>query len=360
MTSSEPPAIRINQPGELIEAIPYLLGFHPENSLVLIGFAGDDIRDGPGRVQVALRIDLPNRPVSITDLIPALAALEHSGVTSVVIAVFTDAECGQSPTTDSLRAVADSARVAVRAAGQQVLDVLVADNQTWRSLMCYDDNCCPPAGNPRTRDRSMAAAAATFAGLVALPHRAALADQIAGLSEQSRHRLDGYLSEAEDRITRAVLENRWRRTVRMETTAILRAAARRANPTADGSRLAGRQIARFGVALRDIGIRDGIWLAIDEGSLDASALLYELHTRLPAPYDASPMFLYGWHNWRQGNGTMAGIAAERALASVPGYSAALLLLTAVRSGLDPRTTPALREPELNTDSDDIRAGGYPV
>ena len=38
MTSCEMPQIRISNPGELIETVPYLLGFHPSQSLVLIGF----------------------------------------------------------------------------------------------------------------------------------------------------------------------------------------------------------------------------------------------------------------------------------------------------------------------------------
>jgi hypothetical protein len=76
----------------------------------------------------------------------------------------------------------------------------------------------------------------------------------------------------------------------------------------------------------------------------AGTLLLDLLTRLPAPYDAAPLFLFGWSQWRAGNGTLAGIAAERAQVSDPGYSAAGLLLAALGHGLDPRATPPLREP----------------
>jgi hypothetical protein len=68
-----------------------------------------------------------------------------------------------------------------------------------------------------------------------------------------------------------------------------------------------------------------------------------LHARLPAPYDAAPLFLFGWAQWRAGNATLATMAAERVLDSQPGYSAAALLLTAAQRGLDPRTVPALSQ-----------------
>jgi hypothetical protein len=43
--------LRVRNPGDLIEAIPYLLGFHPRDSLVIVGLAG-------ARVSITARIDL--------------------------------------------------------------------------------------------------------------------------------------------------------------------------------------------------------------------------------------------------------------------------------------------------------------
>jgi hypothetical protein len=63
---------------------------------------------------------------------------------------------------------------------------------------------------------------------------------------------------------------------------------------------------------------------------------------LPSPYDAPPLFLFGWAAWRSGDGTLAGIAAERAVASDPNYSLADLLLAALSHGLDPRRFRKLR------------------
>jgi hypothetical protein len=365
MTPTDPPRIRINQPGELIEAIPYLLGFHPHESLVMVGFGPEQgVTDGVLRVQLALRVDLPRDPLTPAELQPVLAALLRSSVTAVVVLLVTCADAADPAVpTERVRPQAESVQNAAQQAGLSVMDVLVADEHRWWSLLCRDEECCPAAGTPRTRDRSAAAAEATYAGLVALPDRDAVAGQFSGRSAATRQVLEPLLERAERRIAEAVLSGRDRRLVRADTNAILKAAARLSVPRQAPAQsepagallgpLSDRQVARFGAALCDIDIRDAVWLAIDDASLDAVELLAELFRRLPAPYDAAPLFLYGWHQWRQGSGTVAAMAAERALASDPGYSAAQLLLSAVHSGLDPRSTPTLSSRPDGA----VRAGG---
>jgi hypothetical protein len=104
------------------------------------------------------------------------------------------------------------------------------------------------------------------------------------------------------------------------------------------------ETAQILVALSDPSIRDHCWLGAERdggGGGDRLALWAELvHTAVP-PYDAAPLFLLGWTAWRRGDGVLARMAAERALASDAGYLAARLLLDAVEVGLDPRTLPYL-------------------
>ena len=97
------------------------------------------------------------------------------------------------------------------------------------------------------------------------------------------------------------------------------AAARRGRPTRfgragstddDAGPLRGR-------AARRSAVRDAVWLAVDDGRLDGRELWRWLGRRLPGRYAAAPLFLFGWASWRAGNGALAGIAAERALASDP-------------------------------------------
>lgn len=59
MNQPERPTLRIDGPVGLIAVVPHLLGFTPEASLVVVG-----TRPPTGRVQVALRYDLPDPPAT--------------------------------------------------------------------------------------------------------------------------------------------------------------------------------------------------------------------------------------------------------------------------------------------------------
>ncbi len=345
MTFTDIARIRLGEPGELVEVVPYLLGFHPVESLVLLALAAvaGEPPGGRSEVQLACRVDLPDGALNAADLAPLMQAADRSGAQSLVALIFTEPDA-PARSAGLLEGAAEAVRGAAVVAGLILLDVLVVDACSWRSLECRIASCCPPGGTPRTHRASRVAAEATFAGLVALPDRSDLAAQLVGLSPLKRDRLLPQIDWAENRITHAALTNCLRRTLARDARALVKAAQNASAQSGSGTGPTARQIARYGVALADIGVRDGLWLAVDDRTLDCGALMLQLLRRLPAPYDAAPLFLFGWQQWREGNGTLSAMAAEQALESNPGYSAARLLLQAVRGGLDPRTTAPLRSP----------------
>jgi hypothetical protein len=81
---------------------------------------------------------------------------------------------------------------------------------------------------------------------------------------------------------------------------------------------------------------------VDDKRLDGRPLWRELARRAPVPFDAAAAFLFGWASWRAGDGASANIAAQRAIDSDPGCTAADLLLAALAQGADPRTFPRVR------------------
>lgn len=349
MTSCELPRIRIDSAGDLIEAVPYLIGFHPSESLVMVGFAGGELTR-PQQVTVTVRVDLDD-----DQRWPELAeALEQSGAEAVVLLALTEDFEGDPRRCERLAVLCGGIGERMRDSRLEVLDCLVVNATHWWSMRCVRVECCPPQGTPRRLGCSAAAAQATFAGLVAMPDRQALEASLSGAGGAERDALEPALEAAENRLTKALLNHGAQRMRKTEITALLAAARRLADadaalfdpPVLTGKpALTDRQVTRFGVALSDIGVRDALWLAVDDKSIESLALWRQLHSRLPAPYDAAPLFLFGWSHWRAGNGTLATMAAERALQSDPGYSAAMLLLSAVQRGLDPRKTPALSEPD---------------
>ncbi|MGH8862248.1 MAG: DUF4192 domain-containing protein, partial [Jatrophihabitantaceae bacterium] len=236
--------------------------------------------------------------------------------------------------------------------GLAVDDVaLVSGARLW-SLVCGNPACCPPEGRSIS-GTSAAVAAATYAGLVALPDRASVAALLDPAPDDDRQCLGQALYEAESDAVAAVLRGDEARRHRSTVRALFATARALDEAGADGV-LDDATLVRFGAALQSIPLRDSAWIAVDCERVDGRALWRRLGTLLPPPYDAPPLFLFGWASYRRGDGALAGIAAERALQSDPDYSAADLLLSALTQAIDPRRLPRLRG------SSSARAGGRPT
>jgi hypothetical protein len=314
----ELPKLRVTGPAELLAAVPYLIGFHPAESLVLVGIDA-------ARVVVTARLDLADAADIRGFIDDTLTTLRNGGASLVLAVVYDDSQRPQPRLLDELV-------LAASLADCELLDVLYVASGQWWSLTCEDDTCCPPEGRPLGDSRL--AAEATFAGLSALPDRATLHATLhpdperEALRPQLRdargsHELDAIVAE----ITAA------HDALRNETSQALATTV-----------LTVEQVVRFGVALREIDVRDRIWVYIDAQQRRSEVLWRELARRLPPPYDVAPLFLLGWSAFRSGNGALANIACERCLLSDADYGAAKLLLSALSRGVDPRQLPALQIP----------------
>jgi hypothetical protein len=334
--SSFAPVHRISGPVELLEAVPYLLGFHPHRSLVLVGLHDN-------RLVVTGRLDLADadHPGVVESTV---AAFERGGATSVIAVAYDHAAPapGDPAQRARWRELAHRVRREIEAVGCELGDALLVAGGRWWSLTCDIPACCPPEGQLLDEPASAFAAQATFEGMVALPDRASLEALFEPAPDDERERLEPDIAEEERAAVRAVLEGKHPRRERGIKRALF--AAARASDQPGAARLRDVEVVRYGVALSATSFRDALWLAVDAHRLDGRPLWRELARRLPAPYDAAPLFLHGWASWRAGDGTQAGMAAERAVQSDPAYTAADLLMAAVTSGLSPHGVPRLRRP----------------
>lgn len=318
-------ALSVHGPEDLVHAVPYLLGFHPHRSLVVVGMSG-------GELVVTMRMDLDDLVLDgVID--NSLAALHRGGADDIVAIVFDDR-------VDDIRAlpwqglVTELVEVADRH-GSGVVDVLLVDGQRRWSLACADPACCPVEGVPLDPARSTVPAAATFAGLAAYPDRETLEASLA--PDEHRDALVPLVQGCLDELVHTAESGRRLRSVKRRLFAAARGSA---GPLA--APLDDDTVAAFGAALSSVPFRDAVWLAVDSRRIDGRPLWQELARRLPQPFDAAPLFLLGWASWRAGNGALANMAGDRALASDPGYTAADLLLAALTRGVDPRQMPQLR------------------
>ncbi|MFW2514420.1 DUF4192 family protein [Demequina sp. SO4-13] len=124
-------------PGELIAAIPLMLGYVPRESVVAIGL------DGRGEVVVALRVDRRDAAVaeSASSLGRAIAArLRAVAARRAFLVAFTHDDVSLAcPVVDALRPEIDRA--------VERVDVWACDGDRYLSPGCADRECCPLGGH---------------------------------------------------------------------------------------------------------------------------------------------------------------------------------------------------------------------
>jgi Domain of unknown function (DUF4192) len=330
-TTGEHPLPCLRTPTDLIDAVPYILGFHPAQSLVVVLLRGI-----PSRVAVTMRYDLPHPGLEEAVSRDVARHASAHGAERVVLIVFsTTLPAGQAPPESLL---VSKVRDALRLTHLEVADALHVSGRRWRSYLCGDPRCCPPEGRPLPARTPRSAPTPAH-------DRAALARTLGAAEGEARAEMECALAEAEAAFIRAAASTggvpAWRATMRRR----VQSAIDRTVSSRPGSRpvTTTDEAAELLVGLSDPAIRDHCWLGVERGaSGDGLALWAELVRRAIPPYDAPPLFLLAWAAWRRGDGVLARMAAERALRSDRAYVAAHLLLEAIDAGLDPRTLPDLR------------------
>lgn len=154
-----PQPITVHGPGEIGELIPYMLGFHPEQSLVLVGVASH-------RLLVTARIglhDIAQRPRLLHD---TLEAMVRGGTEQVIGVVHTNDPIGQD---DPLPHASVAAQLVEEAdeAGVELADCLLVTAARWWSYRCPDPDCCPGEGRPIPSEPTAVVAQAIYGGLTA-------------------------------------------------------------------------------------------------------------------------------------------------------------------------------------------------
>ena len=106
------------------------------------------------------------------------------------------------------------------------------------------------------------------------------------------------------------------------------------------------EIARITVALRDLRVRDDAWARMDPAHADVHQRLWTDVVRRAQPgHAAAPAALLAFVAWQTGDGALANVALDRALADDPGYSMAWLLRQVISAGAPPALARLPMTPE---------------
>jgi hypothetical protein len=295
---------------------------------------------------VAFRYDLPEPPdtrAAAKIATHATAILAHHNLSLAIVAGY-----GPGP---MVTPVADALVAELRRAGITLHDMLRVENGRYWSYSCRDPRCCPPEGVPFDASSHPAAATLTAAGSKALRDRAALAATLApvgGLAAESMHQAT---RRAERRIADLLRKGAAPGRKRDAVQQVIDESLHAVNETIEvyrkgGSVTADDRFAWLAVALTDLRIRDDAWARMVPEHVQAHLRLWtDVVRRVPARYVPAPASLLAFTAWQAGNGALANLAAERALAADPEYSMALLLLDAVGSGIPPSAARLPMTPE---------------
>ncbi|GHH26802.1 DUF4192 domain-containing protein [Streptomyces lanatus] len=351
--------VTLRTPAELADAVPYLLGYRPEDSMVLVALHDTD---GRGRFGGRARLGIP---AGSDDWDSAAGQLAHGLVTGSErrgarpeqMVAFLCQEPAKDETgrqvMERLRPLAQMMRVACGSLDVPVIEALcISDGRFW-SYCCDRPECCPPEGRPMgLPGTSVLAAAAAYAGV-----------QVRGTLSELRARLRPWesaatveqvsaLDTAGAELIPRILDASTRGGVAEETLELAErlrsrfAAAPHVSGTLtadlrDDELLKHAEAARLILGLQDRTMRDRVaeWMEGDEAG-PALRLWRALSRRCVGPYreHAAPtLTLAGWVAWSIGDELEAREALAMALGADSDYLFARLLHQACNEGLDPES-----------------------
>lgn len=103
-----------------------------------------------------------------------------------------------------------------------------------------------------------------------------------------------------------------------------------------GAVLSDTELADIGASLVDVRVRDALFTLADSHEASAAEMLWtELARVLPQPYRSEALCLVGFSAFSRGEGPLAGVALEEALADDPAHRMAGLLDCALQNGVRP-------------------------
>lgn len=332
--------VRLESPGDLIAAIPHLLGFHPIDSLVVVGLRGGETTT----LGLTLRVDLPPPRLyrrAFEQLTVPLAEHDTTGVALVLIGP-EDADLSDGLPHREMVAFCEkvfaSAGIAVE---HRLWAPSTSDGVWWR---CYEGNDCGgPLPDPWT---TPLAAATVAAGAVTFNRREDIAATLAPVPDKVLVRRAKLLEHASEQTEPG--DHGSDRNASQRLSCVYNAIQSFA---AGNTELTDEDVVRLAEALSDHRVRDACLdlggaaglqsAASDDGSqsiLDAVAaerLWTTLVRGTPGPERAEAACLLAFSAHVRGDGVLAGIALERAEEADPGHRLTNLLRDALLVGITP-------------------------
>lgn len=311
----------LTSPHDLMAAVPFLLGYQPLDSLVLISLKGDS-------VGMAMRIDFPE-DIDLDQIDTIATHLEREATESALLVAYIPEhifDC--DPLLDALTEALKMRNIPIREA------ILIRDGR-WRSRMCNDQSCCPPEGNPLPEFKESRIAAEQVALGKPLPY-----SDIDGLIESiAAQQTPPEILTALQAISPLDYESDVQPQQQEGALAVADFVKQFSTHHIVSAELSALVLAR----LRDLQVRDFALGSITSSTLDDHWQAWRwLLTIAPAGFIAPVASLFAAISYERGDGVLAQRALDRAFADDETYPLALLLRRVFAAGWPPEMFATMR------------------
>ena len=322
----------LTSPHDLLAAIPFLIGYHPADSLVIVSLKEEC-------VGMAMRVDYPS--VDATNSVEAFDALIYylvrEGAQGALVVAYVPE--GRD---DGLQ-ILESISTALARAEIPIRESLLITRGRWRSVLCGDQDCCPAEGNELPEIESSRVAVEQVAEGHPMPYgnREGMADSIAALplsdeagfaTQVAEYHIDPESGEIQ-------------KVQRNGALAVLDLASRflagsMGRDIADDQKLSAIVLG----SLSDIQVRDFALGSHDDESIELYWRMWHYLVRIAPPgYVAPVASLLAALSYEKGEGALAQRSLDRALCDDPSYSLAGLLRRVFSAGWPPESFGAMRK-----------------
>jgi hypothetical protein len=313
----------LTSPHDLLAAVPFLVGYHPTNSLVVISLKDESLG-------MAMRVDYPE-DVDL-DQIDTLAEhlTKENANGALVVAYVPDGVFDSEYLLEPLREA-----IAMR--GIKLRECLEVRHNRWRSSICIDHDCCPPDGNPMPDLEASRIAAEQVANGKPLPFTD-LEGMAASIAPESS---DPELAKLVKAIKEIDYESDNQKLLqRVGALAVNDLAGTFAR---DGICEDKKLIALVIARLQDLQVRDYAMGITDAENIETLWSMWRWVLRIaPKGYVAPIASLFSAVSYEKGDGALAQRSLDRAFDDDPKYPLAKLLRRVYAAGWPPESFARMR------------------
>lgn len=127
-------ATTLTSPHDLLAAVPFMVGYHPKDSLVAMALRDD-------KVVMAMRVDFPEPDLILATSETIAMHLKREHASEAIVVGYLPTNTLETDSLATVREVISSHHIVIK-------ECIAVRGDRFRSNLCQDIGCCPPEGNP--------------------------------------------------------------------------------------------------------------------------------------------------------------------------------------------------------------------